>query len=135
MISVAVECLCDFLHELYKYEKRLEKFEKELLVLSDGLKIIVDYRPHIRPIGIKLEQIPEWLSDKRIYNPNTRELKTIKEISKIYYEKLSRYVSMFRVYANCDQIENDPHRKYEIIKNKIKERCIQFSEELETMLE
>ncbi len=38
MISVAVECLCDFLHELYKYE--ICKFLDEMAVSED--KNVVD---------------------------------------------------------------------------------------------
>jgi len=108
-------------------DKRDEEFRKIKRALNDvagDLKIKVDYAPDIRPIGLKAAQILGWLIGKVIFDPkDNNSSKTIEEVSKAYFNKLTKYVILFRVYADKEQHESG---KYDGEEQKVKDLA-QFS--------
>ena len=88
-------------------DKYLQKVEKSLTSAVESLEIVVDYRPQIKPIGVELRQIPEWLLQDRIYE-STGEVSPLKKFSRAYHEKLTKYTILFRMFANRQQLKEDP---------------------------
>jgi len=105
--------------------KLLKELESALLDIARELNIKVDYRPRVKPIGIEMEQIPIWLEEDRIFDPETGEVKPLKDFCKAYHDKLRKYTILFRVYANRFQLENDPTGKY----NNSSKRISDFAQE------
>jgi hypothetical protein len=101
-------------------KKRLKKITEYLTKdIAKNLTIIVDYRPDIRPVGIDIEELPVWLTEKHIYDPSDGETKKIKDICEAYHKRLTQYVILFRVYADRKQLENDPSGVFNSEKDKI----------------
>lgn len=101
--------------------KTLLRLEKELTETAKRLEIRVDYRPEIKPIGIELRQIPEWLIKDKIFNPQTGEVEPLKEFSRAYHEKLTRYTILFRIFANRHQLKDDTSKVFETERRKLEE--------------
>ena len=81
----------------------------------ENLKIRVDFRPTIRPIGIDLDEIRKWLRSPVIYTEEG-DLKPLKDVSEAYSKELSRYIVILRVF-----VDREGHKLYEsTIKSKIK---------------
>jgi len=85
--------------------KALEELEKELKELAKHLEIRIDFRPKIRPVGIDLEKLRNWLLEERIYDPADGEIKSLHEISTAFHDKLKHYTILFRVFANRKQLD------------------------------
>ena len=120
-------------------EEKLGSFmgelEKELYQTAKNLEIRVDYRPQIKPIGIELQQIPNWLIQDRIYDPTTGEVKPLKHFCRAYHERLTRYTILFRIYANRDQLKDDPERVFAHEKTKTAGLAAKKISEMEKKLE
>lgn len=102
-----------------KLDKILQKLEKDLYGIAKNLEIRVDYRPLIKPIGIELQEIPNWLLGDRIFDPTTGEVKPLEQFCKAYHEKLRKYTILFRIYANRYQLKDDPTKVFENEKTKV----------------
>lgn len=89
-------------------DKSLQKTEQNLRAALKSLEVVVDYRPQIKPIGVELKQIPEWLLQDRIYEPGTGKVAPLKSFSRAYHEKLTKYTILFRIFANRQQLKEDP---------------------------
>lgn len=90
-----------------KMEGLLRDLEGDLIDTAGELNIRVDYKPHVKPIGIELQQIPVWLHQDRIFDPKTGVVRPLKDFSRAYYERLRKYTILFRVYADRMQLAND----------------------------
>lgn len=86
-------------------KKALEELEKELTELAKNLEIRIDFRPKIRPIGINLESLRNWLMEERIYDPSDGEVKSLHDISTAFHDKLKHYTILFRIFANRKQLD------------------------------
>jgi len=136
-VNDAVELFDDFRYRRKKYKEiyshritidflirketlnQLKEIENSLTEIAKNLGIVVDYRPDIRPVGIDIEDLPVWLTEKHIYDPSDGKTKKIKDISEAYHRRLTQYVILFRVYANRDQLKDDPKKVYNSEKDKI----------------
>lgn len=109
------EIFCYRLSVRYPEEEALDKLLREvesyLESLVKNLEIKIDYRPQIKPIGIELKQIPEWLLQDRIYE-GTGKVAPLKEFSRAYHDKLTKYTILFRVFANRKQLKEDKRNVY-----------------------
>jgi hypothetical protein len=148
-ISKAVKLLDDFRYRRKKYkdiffhrvsvdllirretEKRLRRIEKTLKNEAKHLEIMVDSRPGIRPVGIEIEELPTWLTGKRIYDPSDGKLKKIQELCPAYHRRLTQYVILFRVYANREQLKKDPNNVYNAEKRRVADTAKQMLNKLD----
>jgi len=85
--------------------KALQELEKELTELAKNLEIRIDFRPKVRPIGINLESLRNWLMEERIYDPSDGEVKSLHTISTAFHDKLKHYTIIFRIFANRKQLD------------------------------
>lgn len=113
----------------------LQELEKELQQLAKSLEIRVDYRPQIKPIGIDLQQIPTWLIQDRIFDPETGGVKPLKHFSRAYHDRLTKYTILFRIYANRHQLKDDPTNVFANEKAKIVNLAAKRLDELEKKIE
>ncbi|MCS7109727.1 MAG: hypothetical protein NZ903_02950, partial [Candidatus Micrarchaeota archaeon] len=153
-VNDAVELFDDFRYRRKKYKeiyshrltidflireetnRELEDIERSLKDEAKNLEIVVDYRPDIRPVGIDIEDLPVWLTEKHIYDPSDGETKKIRDLSEAYHRRLTQYVILFRVYANRKQLKDDPKgvygsEKYKIVneaKEKLNKLCKKYEE-------
>jgi len=114
-----------------KTNQLLKDLEKELNEIAKNLEIKIDFRPKIRPVGIDLESLREWLLEEIIYDPSDGETKPIIEISRAFHEKLKQYTVLFRIFANRKQIDpaydtshiyiNEANKIKKVAEEKIKE--------------
>lgn len=118
-----------------KFTQILEKLEVELNEIAENLEIRVDYRPQIKPIGIELQQIGDWLLENRIFDPRTGEVKPLKPFSRAYHERLRKFTILFRVYANRHQLKNDPTKVFSNEARKIVKYATEELEKVEKKLE
>lgn len=152
-IPEAIKLLDDFHHRRKKYkdvyshrvsidllirpetERRLKRIERALKKEAKKLEIVVDYRPGIRPVAIEIEELPTWLMGERIYDPSDGKTKKLKDLSAAYHRRLTQYVILFRVYANREQLANDPNGVFDSEKKKIVKLAKQMLEELDKQYE
>ncbi|MBU7027954.1 MAG: HD domain-containing protein [Theionarchaea archaeon] len=95
-------------------ESDIEKTESEILELVEdqgagNFNIFCDYRPAIRPVGIKLEDIFDWLNIPRIYDTKDNEVKKLEEMYSSYFRELIHYSILFRIFANREKAEEDSY--------------------------
>jgi HD superfamily phosphohydrolase len=90
-----------------------------------GSTLRVDFRPTIRPIGIDLHNIRDWLRSKVIYAEDG-ELRSLREISKAYHDELCQYIIILRVFIDRES--------YETYENTIKERMSDIKDEIVSKL-
>jgi len=91
-----------------KTEKSLKRIRRTLKNEAKNLDIRVDFRPGIRAVGIEIEELPTWLMTERIYDKSDGKLKTLEDVCAAYHRRLTQYMILFRVYANREQLKNDP---------------------------
>jgi len=111
----------------------IEETESEILKLvedkgAEDFNIFCDYRPAIRPVGIKLEDIYDWLDMPRIYDTTDHEVKKLEEKYSAYFLDLIRYSILFRIFADkkkakadhytIDTIMGEAKRILQILENK-----------------
>jgi len=103
--------------------KALEELEKELKESTKHLEIKIDFRPKIRPVGIDLESLRNWLLEERIYDPTDGDIKPLHEISTAFHDKLKHYTILFRILANRKQLDPkyDTRNVYRSERDKIQE--------------
>ena len=90
----------------------LEKIESEILELvedqgGENFTIFCDYRPAIRPVGIELEDIFDWLMMPRIFDTKDNEVKKLEDIYSAYFFDLTRYSILFRIFAHRKEAEEE----------------------------
>jgi HD superfamily phosphohydrolase len=95
-------------------KRAIQKVEDEIFHFveesgAEDFEIICDYRPAIRPVGIELEEIANWLSMPRIYDTSDNKVKKLDQIYKAYYLDLTRYSILFRIFANRKKAKEDPY--------------------------
>jgi HD superfamily phosphohydrolase len=152
-IREAVKLLDDFRYRRKKYkdifssrvsvdllirpqtEESLRKIEKALEKETKNLEIKVDFRPGIRPVGIEIEELPTWLTSERLYDPSDGKTKKLKDCCAAYQRRLTQYVILFRVYANRDQLKNDPDGKFDSDRLKVARLAGQMLDKLEDQYE
>ncbi len=63
------------------------QLKKDLEETAKDLKIIVDFRARIRPVGINMESLRYWLIHDNIFDEDdpTSPTKNLEEISKAYF--------------------------------------------------
>lgn len=93
---------------------------------SEDIKIRVDYDPIIRPVGVNLEDIVNWLTTSRIYDTRDNRVKSLEKISRAYFRDLLRYSILLRIFVDREQSGKYPH-----IVEKIKREAKKEIEELE----
>jgi len=115
----------------------LENLKNELNEIAKNLEIRVDFKPEIKPIGISIEEIPTWLLEERIYDPSDGLVKSIRDVSRAYYQKLKQYTILFRIFANRAQLDpsTDTKNIYRNEKEKIVRVAKEKLSEIETMYE
>ncbi len=120
-----------------KPQDEIEKIRREIEGFDYGcdtepLSIRFDSRPAIRPVGIRLEDIINWLKEPRIYDTSDKELKRLEDVYKAYYRELLRYSILCRVFIDRDQFKANPHI-VEKIKRLAKERLEELDREWSEM--
>lgn len=117
--------------------KALEELEKELKESAKNLEIRIDFRPKIRPVGIDLEGLRDWLLEERIYDPSEGETKPLYDISRAYHDKLKHYTILFRIFANRKQLDPkyDTQNIYNTEKDEICNTAKEKMEEIEKQYE
>jgi HD superfamily phosphohydrolase len=93
--------------------KEIEEFCRESG--AEDLNIRLDYRPAIRPVGIRLEDIINWLTSPIIHDTEDKRVKHLKEISEAYFRDLTRYSIIFRIFVDKKESKKHPQ-----VVNKIK---------------
>jgi HD superfamily phosphohydrolase len=103
--------------------KALEELEKELGEMAKNLEIRIDFRPRVRPVGIALESLRNWLMEERIYNPEDGKVESLHDVSRAFHDKLKHYTILFRVFANRSQLDPsfDIRNKYRTERDKIRQ--------------
>lgn len=76
---------------------------------AEDFNIRLDYRSAIKPIGISLGKIIEWLNSPIIYDTEDGKVKPLDQIYKAYYHELVRYSIIFRIFADKKKSEQFPH--------------------------
>jgi HD superfamily phosphohydrolase len=112
---------------------QLSELEDELLkkAKNANLKIKIDYRPEIRPVGVTLEELDRWLREPRIFDPEDKEnpVKSLNDPAfRHYYRSLRRYVILFRVFAERKQCDGREKKIDECAKSRISQIEEQFRE-------
>lgn len=115
----------------HETEKSLKNIERELKKEAKTLDIRVDFRPRIRPVGIEIEELRAWMMTERIYDSNDGKLKTLEDVCAAYHRRLTQYLILFRVYANREQLENDPNGTFNSERKRIVEVAKEMLEEIE----
>lgn len=111
-------------------EKDLQELKKSLEKIAGDLKLKVDYRPDILPMGGSLTQIYTWLEEKNIYDARDGKLKKLEEVNKTYFDQLKHYTILFRIY--CERKEYDSSERATIkklekeAKNRLNEATSRF---------
>ena len=111
--------------ELQKLKKDLEEMAE-----AEGLKVKIDFRARIRPVGIDFERLLEWLTHDNIFDEDDpiSPTKNLEDVSKAYFKGLTRYQILFYIFV--DRTQKDSGRfEYQI--NKIKSEAEQKLQELE----
>ena len=88
----------------------------------ENMNIKIDFKPTILPIRIDLKEIRDWLRSNMIYTEDGN-LKSLKDVSGAYYEELSQYIIILRIYIDRKSYkahENTINEKIKNIKNEIK---------------
>ncbi len=112
---------------IQEVSKRIEEFCKEY---GGDLNVKLDYRPAIRPVGIKLDDIIDWLTSPIIYDTRDGKVKPLKEVYKAYFQDLVRYTIVFRIFVDKEKSKKYPH-----IVDKIKGEAKKELEGLDKKLE
>ena len=113
--------------DIQEVSKRIEEFCKEC---GGDLNVKLDYRPAIRPVGIKLDDIIDWLTSPIIYDTRDGKVKPLKEVYKAYFRDLVRYTIVFRIF-----VDKEKSKKHPYIVDKIKEEAKKELEKLDKRLE
>jgi len=116
-------------------ERQLRKLKKDILKEAKNLEIRVDYRPGIRPVGINMKDFPVWLEAKNIYDTQKGKITRLKDICLAYHRRLTLYVILFRIYANRNQLKNDPTGIFNSEKDKIVDLARDKLEQMDRMYE
>jgi len=108
----------------------LERLKQDLEQMSGGLKVKVDFRAKIRPVGIDLEKLLEWLTHDNIFDKDdpASPTKNLEDVNKAYFRALTRYQILFYVFADRAQVESHQH---DYLINRIKEEATQRLTEME----
>lgn len=104
--------------DIERISARIEEFSRECDAADFNIR--VDHRHIIRPVGVDLEDIINWLTFSRIYDTEDNEVKSIEHVSKAYFRDLLRYSVLFRIFADRERIKKYPHL-VEKIRKKAKE--------------
>jgi hypothetical protein len=102
----------------------IKEFSRECNATDFNIR--VDYKQAIKPVGINLEDIIEWLKGRRIYDTGDNKVKPLREISRTYFCTLLRYSILFRIF-----VDREKSRKYPHITEKIKKEARRKLEEFE----
>ncbi len=87
-------------------ERQLTELKEELVDSAGDLRIKVDYMPEIRPVGIELRELLEWLTSENIYDEETSSMKNLEDVNKSYFRSLTRYQIIFSIYGDRQQLES-----------------------------
>ncbi|MBU7043891.1 MAG: HD domain-containing protein [Theionarchaea archaeon] len=100
-------------------EKAVDEFRKivEEEEITD-FNFRYDYRPAIRPVGINLDEIIDWLRSPRIYDTTDNTVTKLEDKYLAYFRDLIRYSILFRIFVDRKKSEEYPH-KIERIKEKV----------------
>lgn len=82
---------------------------------AEDLKIRIDHKPIIRPIGIDLEDITNWLKVDMIYDTKDDRAKSLEEIFRVYFQDLLHYSILFRIF-----VDRKKSKEYSHVVKKIK---------------
>ena len=97
-------------------DKRLDELKEEIGKIADGLKIEVDIRPKIRPVGLRIEQIISWLSRDNIYDFENCKRVPLYDVSPSYFRSMGRLtipVTVFIERSGYDKlVEEDEQRAH-----------------------
>ncbi len=110
--------------DIERISSKIKEFSIERGV--EDLNIRVDCTPIIRPVGINLEDIVEWLKGKRIYDTGDNTVKPLGKVSKTYFQALLWYSILLRIF-----VDREKSRKYPYISEKIKKEARENLEEFE----
>jgi len=92
--------------DIERISARIEEFSRECDAADFNIR--VDHRHIIRPVGVDLEDIINWLTFSRIYDTEDNEVKSIEHVSKAYFRDLLRYSVLFRIFAGGERIKKYP---------------------------
>ena len=102
--------------DIEKISSKIKEFSIEFGV--EDLNVRMDCAPTIRPVGINLEDIVEWLKGKRIYDTGDNKVKPLGKVSKTYFRTLLWYSILLRIF-----VDREKSRKYPHISEKIKKEA------------
>lgn len=104
--------------DIERISARIREFSRECDAADFNIR--VDHRHIVRPVGVDLEDIINWLTFSRIYDTEDNEVKSLEYVSKAYFRDLLRYSVLFRIFADRGGIKKYP-RFVEKIRKKAKE--------------
>lgn len=105
-------------------------------IAEDGCEdfnIRFDYKPAIKPVGMELNEIINWLRAKRIYDTSDNEVKKLEDIYKSYFRDLIRYSILFRIFVDRKKYKEQP-KKIGKIREKAKNILAEFESKWSEML-
>ncbi len=82
---------------------------------AEDLKVRIDHKPTICPIGIDLEDITNWLKVDMIYDTKDDRTKSLEEIFRAYFQDLLHYSILFRIF-----VDRKKSKEYSHVVKKIK---------------
>jgi len=97
---------------------RIREFCKECGAADFNIR--VDFSPTVKPVGISLEDIINWLTFFRIYDTKDNRLKSLEDVSKSYFRDLLHYSILFRIFVDRGKTKKNPYI-VEKIRKKAKE--------------
>lgn len=106
-------------------DEKLDKLKEEIGKIADGLKIEVDIRPKIRPVGLRIEQIISWLARDNIYDFDNCEKVPLYSISPSYFRSMSRLtipVTVFIERSGYDKLIKEDKQRADNITRTIRQK-------------
>lgn len=109
-------------------EEDLETLKEEIVGISEGLEVKVDFSASIRPIGISLPGLLEWLTHDNIYDEEDSQTKNLEDVNRAYFRELTRYQILFYVFGNRKQLKSG---KFEHQEGQIASHCDESIDQME----
>ncbi|MBU7046895.1 MAG: HD domain-containing protein [Theionarchaea archaeon] len=118
-------------NEIERISTKMREFSRECGV--EDFNIRVDYSPIIKPVGINLEDIVEWLKGDRICDTEDNTVKPLGKIPGTYFRTLLWYSILLRVFVDREKSRKFPHIT-EKIKREARMNLEEFKTEWSTLL-
>ena len=122
---------------LEKTNNALLELEKHLEEMAQDLEIRVDFGPKVRPVGVNLEELSNWLLEERFYDPTEGKAMPLHEISQVFHYALQHYTVLFRIFVSKEQLDPnfDTQNKFRSLAQKIHKEASERIKKIEEQYE